>query len=396
MQERKPYEIERDRAHALVAAGTDLLFEGTVHEATDDYPGREFHGRAWDGAVRVRIPVAAEGDVELLRSSAYAAGALADRCVQNLLNQGMLRGTAARTRDSYYGDPVVAVEGGIASVHMTFALALRPEDFPALQGPLDGRSWVAGGGHRILLVGCVGKKKASPAAAKDLYDSPLFAMRRAYAEGSGQPWAVVSAHFRKIILPDTVLDPYDRTLSNLKRDEIDLWQTDAGFAFYEAFGELARGAVVEVHAGRPYVEAMRAALCERWGVTIEAPLAGLGIGEQLAWYKNRGFGVARGKLEDLVREQLEHALTADPDAAEEVLQEVCGAPVVVYTHAPRPTLETLSSRLPDLPDPDASDLASFDASRRPRGDVSEPGSRDESDEKPAPARRMHPAQATMF
>lgn len=156
--------------------------------------------------------------------------------------------------------------------------------------PLAGR-------HRLVVIGCVAKKKAEPAPAKDLYLSTLFAMRRKYAEASGCPWAIVSANYRKIIAPDEIVEPYDRAMSQLKRDELDFWAIDGGFSFWCVFGELSRGCVVEVHAGAAYVEALRSALCRRFGATIETPLAGVGIGNQLAWYSRRGFGARRGTPE---------------------------------------------------------------------------------------------------
>jgi hypothetical protein len=45
----------------------------------------------------------------------------------------------------------------------------------------------------MILLGCVKRKRDHPATAKDLYSSPLWAGRRAYAESSGVPWLILSA-----------------------------------------------------------------------------------------------------------------------------------------------------------------------------------------------------------
>jgi hypothetical protein len=44
----------------------------------------------------------------------------------------------------------------------------------------------------VVLVGCVKTKLSHAAAARDLYISPLFRKQRAYAEGSGSPWFILS------------------------------------------------------------------------------------------------------------------------------------------------------------------------------------------------------------
>jgi hypothetical protein len=137
-----------------------------------------------------------------------------------------------------------------------------------------------------ILVGCVAGKFATPLPARDLYTSPLFRRRRAYAEGSGLPWAILSAE-HGLLHPEMVIGPYEH---RLKRPEIAAWSGRLRRQLPAWLGEKLDGATIEVHAGVPYVDGVRRAeayLARFEGVTftVEAPLAGLGIGQQLRWYE---------------------------------------------------------------------------------------------------------------
>ena len=63
----------------------------------------------------------------------------------------------------------------------------------------------------LLLVTCVKSKLTVPAAAKDLYVSPLFTRQRAYAENRGLPWFILSAE-HGLVAPEEWLAPYERYL----------------------------------------------------------------------------------------------------------------------------------------------------------------------------------------
>lgn len=189
-------------------------------------------------------------------------------------------------------------------------------------------------GGRLILVGCVAKKRLEPVEgypkptmpAKDLYCSPLFEKRRAWAElsvreGRAQAWAILSALF-KTVHPDQPLPGYDVTMSYWRKDERAIWvhQTingikallcrDAayGSTWPDRLAPLAarcerrehryggggyvrcsgclEGVTIEIHAGLDYTEELDV-LLERHGATVELPMKGLGIGDQLGWYKRR-------------------------------------------------------------------------------------------------------------
>ena len=148
---------------------------------------------------------------------------------------------------------------------------------------------------RLLLVGCTGAKRTSAAAARDLYDtSQLFRARRRYADAAGQPWVVLSA-LHGIVGQERTLEPYDFTMvehdatglqawASLVLEQVCRWQNGAGASFD---GQL----VLELHAGERYAQPLQAMLEQQrsgWRhLSLHRPLQGLGIGEQLGWYKMR-------------------------------------------------------------------------------------------------------------
>jgi hypothetical protein len=64
----------------------------------------------------------------------------------------------------------------------------------------------------VILVGGGKAQRSEPAAARDLYVSPLFARRRARAEASGVPWFVVSGRWG-LLDPGDLLAPYAFSLA---------------------------------------------------------------------------------------------------------------------------------------------------------------------------------------
>lgn len=138
----------------------------------------------------------------------------------------------------------------------------------------------------LVLVGCVKTKRAYPSAAKDLYKSPLWRCRRAYAESLGSPWFILSAE-HGLLHPDKRIDPYDVALTDLRARARREWSTRVLDALERRVPSL-QNKVIEIHAGATYVrygleEGLRDA-----GATIRLPLAGIpGVGRQQAWYHDR-------------------------------------------------------------------------------------------------------------
>lgn len=139
---------------------------------------------------------------------------------------------------------------------------------------------------RIALVGCVKAKLDRPAPAADLYTSTLFTGRRRWVEQTCEQWWILSA-LHGLVAPDTVLDPYDVTLTNQPVARRRAWAQ-------QVLGDLAAvtdlsGATVEIHAGADYRDHGLASGLVTAGATVEVPARGLGIGQQYALY-NRGPG----------------------------------------------------------------------------------------------------------
>ena len=135
-------------------------------------------------------------------------------------------------------------------------------------------------GHRrhIGLVACSRGKARHAAPARELYVSPLFRAARAYAERQYGPgrWLILSA-LHGLVDPDTVLDPYDLGLRQLSAREREAWGNRVAVELTERF---PAATVLWFHAGALYRDAIAPVVAHQ----VRSPLAGLGIGEQLAWY----------------------------------------------------------------------------------------------------------------
>lgn len=137
-------------------------------------------------------------------------------------------------------------------------------------------------GHRdVVLVGCVKSKLDRPGPARELYTSALFRKMRAYAETTGAPWFVLSAEYG-LVEPARVIEPYELHLASTSRAYRTGWGRRVVDDLAAKLGGLG-SLVIEIHAGAAYVEALRDGLAGA-GATIVEPLAGLGVGQRLAWY----------------------------------------------------------------------------------------------------------------
>lgn len=125
---------------------------------------------------------------------------------------------------------------------------------------------------RVALVACSAAKLTHPAPARDLYTSTLFRKASTYAEASCARWYILSAK-HGLVHPNTVLAPYDVTLSAKPTAWAD--QVHAQLAT-----ELAgtTNVLLVALAGVRYRTALHPA---PW--PHDAPMRGLGIGQQLAW-----------------------------------------------------------------------------------------------------------------
>lgn len=154
----------------------------------------------------------------------------------------------------------------------------------------------------IALVSCASKKLAVPAKAAELYTSDLFRKSRTYAERNADRWLVLSAA-HGVVAPTTELAPYDVTLSKMKAAEVRAWGAKVADQLAGEVARLASEAGVAladvelvILAGEKY-SAFRVAFEKRLpAVRVSAPLAGLEIGERLAFLKRANEAVAENPV----------------------------------------------------------------------------------------------------
>ncbi|MFC7625569.1 DUF6884 domain-containing protein [Microlunatus sp. GCM10028923] len=133
----------------------------------------------------------------------------------------------------------------------------------------------------VIFVGCVKRKRAERALAKDLYTSDYFLKMRTYAENSGKPWYILSAK-HGLVSPEEWLEPYDCYLPDMTRDYRRGWGQKVASQLESAVGSLA-GVVVDIHAGSVYVESVQSAL-DSLGAVVTDQLRGLSLGRRQSWY----------------------------------------------------------------------------------------------------------------
>jgi hypothetical protein len=134
----------------------------------------------------------------------------------------------------------------------------------------------------LYLVSCVSRKQESLIAAKDLYTSDWFRKAKAYVEKKGSAWRILSAE-HGLIHPDAVIAPYERTLNKMGIAERKSWAKDVLKQLRPILGDVDR---IIILAGARYREFLLEEISDRVP-TVEIPLEGLGIGQQLAWFKRK-------------------------------------------------------------------------------------------------------------
>ncbi len=131
----------------------------------------------------------------------------------------------------------------------------------------------------IFLVLCVSKKQSGEKPAKELYVSDWFIKARRAVEATGLPWFILSAKYG-LVDPNTVIAPYDMTLKTMSMAERRDWSDRVYREIKERFVQPKHFVFL---AGATYRQFLAGSLLE-WGATIEVPLEGLRIGEQLHWF----------------------------------------------------------------------------------------------------------------
>lgn len=137
----------------------------------------------------------------------------------------------------------------------------------------------------VFLVSCVGQKRTSPSAARDLYTSAWFLKARRYVEASGAPWFILSAE-HGLVTPDLIITPYEKTLNRMGVRDRRQW---AAMTIDQMEHHLPKADRIVVLAGSRYREFLMDYLKGRASQVL-VPLQGLRIGEQLAWFDRQAQG----------------------------------------------------------------------------------------------------------
>ncbi len=130
----------------------------------------------------------------------------------------------------------------------------------------------------IAFVACVGKKCAAAAPARSLYTSAWFAKARRFAEHEADAYSILSAR-HGLVAPDQPLEPYEQTLNAMPRHQRQRWAAPVWRAIVQVADV---GDQLVFLAGQRYRELVAPVLAGL-GYTVEVPMLGLGIGQQLAW-----------------------------------------------------------------------------------------------------------------
>lgn len=125
------------------------------------------------------------------------------------------------------------------------------------------------------LVACSAGKLPAEAPAADLYTGQLFRKARAYVQRECDSWLILSA-LHGVLTPDQLVEPYSMYLPAQSAIYRAAWRRRVA----EQLAELTTpGTRVVCLASAPY----RTWIDDLPHLDVEAPLTGLGIGQQLGW-----------------------------------------------------------------------------------------------------------------
>ncbi|WP_347275964.1 DUF6884 domain-containing protein [Leptolyngbya sp. FACHB-321] len=134
----------------------------------------------------------------------------------------------------------------------------------------------------IALVSCVKQKRNQLSSAKELYTSDWFRKARSYIEQQGVDWYILSANYG-LLSPTALIQPYEKTLNKMPVSDRREWASRV----LRQISELGcdQTTVFQIYAGQKYREYLLPGL-RAAGYSFNTPLARLGIGQQLAWFKS--------------------------------------------------------------------------------------------------------------
>jgi hypothetical protein len=140
--------------------------------------------------------------------------------------------------------------------------------------------------REVGLVSCVKSKRDGPSIPKELYTSEYYQKMRQYAEQEHDDWWILSAKHGLLDPNGDQIEPYEETLVGAPVARKREWSSRVRSELDEA-GLLTDSTELVIHAGKSYYEELFPLLEDTDVSAISIPTEGLGIGEKLAWYKER-------------------------------------------------------------------------------------------------------------
>lgn len=131
----------------------------------------------------------------------------------------------------------------------------------------------------VTLVACVSLKLETAAPAAQLYISDWFKKACIYAENAGDRWFILSALYG-LVEPEQTIEPYNFTLNGQRKAERDSWAQRIANDIRRRVPPKSR---IIILAGENYRAGLMPLLKDDF--SIEVPMVGLGIGQQLAFLK---------------------------------------------------------------------------------------------------------------
>lgn len=140
----------------------------------------------------------------------------------------------------------------------------------------------------VCLISCSSSKRRHDAQAQFLYNSAVFKESRKYARRFSDTWYILSAKYG-ILLPETVISPYDLHLGALPPNRLAAWRRTVRKSVLRLTSE---GDCVVVLAGRLYCAELMDALRDA-GRQVEAPMQHMKQGARLRWLIRQKQGVGK-------------------------------------------------------------------------------------------------------
>ena len=148
---------------------------------------------------------------------------------------------------------------------------------------------------KICLISCVSQKTNYPTKCKDLYISPLFKKTWAYVSQIERPHGVyILSALYGLIRYDTVIEPYDKTLLDMSKEECLEWAEKVKKQLTETFvkdGRTLEDYQFQIFAGSKYYENLLDFFPDKElvfgtlpiGKRLGALTTSLRIGKKLVW-----------------------------------------------------------------------------------------------------------------